>query len=103
LLPILAAGALICPTVQGQEIPAATPAISFPGKKCRADEDLFKAIRVTKGEAGIRVDYRFVARDEPRWANMNAALLRKFNIRAGATFCMPRDTGAADDAAVDYD
>lgn len=64
---------------------------------------MFKALKLTKTRGSIRVDYQFIAKDEPRWANMNADLVRKLDIRVGKTFCMTRDTGGAEGAAVDFD
>ena len=72
-------------------------------KQCRADETLFMAIRTTRFEGGIRVDYQLVKTGGARWANMDAELLRKFRIKAGAPFCMPLDRGDAADSPVDYD
>ena len=58
---------------------------------------------MTKIEGGMRVDYEFLKKGEPRWTNMNPRLLRKLDIKVGATFCMARDTGAVEAAAFDYD
>jgi hypothetical protein len=64
---------------------------------------VFRTLKLTKSRGSVRVDYLFIAGNEPRWANMNADLVRRLKIRVGTTFCMARDTGSAEAAATDLD
>ncbi|MEO8525930.1 MAG: hypothetical protein ABI460_14490 [Caldimonas sp.] len=79
------------------------PSPVAPDTRCPAHEDTFRALKLTRGRGFVRVDYQFVARNEPRWANMDADLVRKFKIKVGTTFCMTRDTGSAESTATDFD
>lgn len=81
----------------------AVPGVVFTAGKCGAGETLFMTIRMTRMGGGIRVDYQVAATGDARWANMNASLVRKYRIRAGATFCMPLDSGDAAESLVDFD
>jgi hypothetical protein len=71
-------------------------------RECRAGETLFQVIKTTRIRGGIRVDYQFVETGAAGWANMDSALLRKFRIKVGATFCM-LDIGDAANSPVDND
>jgi hypothetical protein len=81
--------------------PVATPRTSSPTKICRADEDTFRVLTLTTFEGGVRVDYAFVRSGRATWTNMNRPLLKQFGIRAGGTFCLPKDTRLADENDAD--
>lgn len=89
--------------LQAQDIAKPAPALVASNAPCRAHEDAYRALKLTKSRGSIRVDYQFIARNEPRWANMNAELVRKLRVRVGETFCMARDTGSAEAATADFD
>lgn len=82
--------------------PASRPML-LDAPTCRADEALFRAVKTTRIGSAIRVDYQVVETGDARWANMDAALLRKFRIRVGAKFCMPLDSGGVADSTEDVD
>jgi hypothetical protein len=89
--------------LRAQDAPATAPVVVASSTACPAQEDAFKALKVTKSRGFTRVDYQFIARNEPRWANMNADQVRRLKVKVGGTFCMTRDTGSAEAAATDLD
>lgn len=100
---LLAASLLPWGAALAQEARMPVAGAVAPGASCPAHEDMFKALKVTRNRGFVRVDYQFIARNEPRWANMDADLVRKLKVRVGETFCMTRDTGSAESTATDFD
>ena len=101
---LAAASVLSCEAVSAGDIPqAASILVASSTAPCPAHQDLFKALKLTRSRGSIRVDYQFIAGNEPRWANMNVDLVRRLKVRVGETFCMTRDTGSAEAAATDLD
>jgi hypothetical protein len=103
LLALVAAVSFFAGALQAQDIARPAPVVIASSAPCSAQEDLFRALKLTKQHGSIRVDYQFIARNEPRWANMNADLVRRLHVRVGETFCMTRDTGSAEAAGADFD
>ena len=61
-------------------------------RKCGANQEQFRALRLTTiSEDGVRVEYEFVRPGPGTWTKTNRPLLKQFGIRAGGTFCLPRD------------
>ena len=102
-LALVVAASLFSGALQAQDIAKPAPVLVASNAPCRAQEDTYRALKLTKTPGSIRVDYQFIAKDEPRWANMNEELVRRLRIRAGETFCMTRDTGSAEAAATELD
>lgn len=100
---ILAACALCCGNSLARDRVEPGPFHAKPSSDCAAQEDSFRALKLTRTGDSIRVDYQFIAGNQPRWANMNADLVRRLNVRVGQTFCMSRDTGSAESAPTDFD
>lgn len=68
---------------------------------CRAGDEAYHALKLTKFSCGIRVDYVIVATGERTWANMNQELVRQFRVKEGTAFCMVRTKISTE--WVDYD
>ena len=102
-LALVVAASLFSGDLQAQDIAKPAPVLVASNAPCRAQEDTYRALKLTKTPGSIRVDYQFIARNETRWANMNADLVRSLHVRVGETFCMARDTGPAEAATTDFD
>ncbi len=94
--PLLAACLLACGAGYAADTLSANDAA-----RCGKDEDTYRALKLTKLDRAIRVDYQLLATGKKSWTNMDAALLRQFKVKVGATFCMARDTESAQ--ATDYE
>jgi hypothetical protein len=100
---LVAAVSLFACALQAKDIAKPAPVLVASNAPCTAQEDMFRALKLTKTRRSIRVDYQFIARNEPRWTNMDADLVRRLHVRVGETFCMTRDTGSAEAAGADFD
>jgi hypothetical protein len=102
-LPLIAACLISGTASWAQGVEVSSPALVASSTTCPAHEDLFRALKLTKSRGSIRVDYQFIAKNEPRWANMDADLVRRLKVKVGDTFCMTQDSGSAEAAANDLD
>jgi hypothetical protein len=89
--------------LHAQDIARLAPVLVESNTPCSAQEDIFRALKLTRTRGSIRVDYQFIERNESRWVNMNADLVHRLHVRVGKTFCMARDTGSAEAATTDFD
>ena len=71
------------------------------GIGCSQGDEAYYALKLTKFNGGIRVDYVVVASGERTWANMNSELVRQFRVKEGTQFCMVQTKRPAE--WVDYD
>ena len=78
-----------------------TSTAARPDRRCLANEEAFRVLKLTTIEGGVRVDYEFVRSGTASWTNMNRPLLRQFGVRIGGTICLPRDP--LSDETTDFD